>query len=144
MKSENSRLLLSGVLFVVLIQGIASAANAYDVFTFTCEVGKLPKDTDGKLLWSWGRPTSSEKYEVTYHIDLLSKTYTSSRFKDPTKRYPIDSVRDDGSIRLNMEIDNDGYRIGGVTIHPEKGLYRLRNTYHNYQVVHVGTCKVIE
>ena len=126
-----------GALVVAAALGFSPAAQAYDVFTYVCEIRK---PAAGSQAWS----TSDKEYDVTYHIDLTSMTYTASLYKDPAKRYPIHSVEDDGSIRLTRDVNSAGYETGGVTIHPEKGTYRYFLQDHNFQVSHHGTCKVIE
>ncbi len=122
-------LLLPGVLLVAATTGLASAAQIPEVFTYACEIR---------------RSNSGAVYDVTYHIDLTSKTYTASHHDDPNKRYQIDSVRDDGSIRLFRNVDSKGYAAGTVLIYPEKGTYSYFLQDHNFQVKHYGTCTVTE
>ncbi len=119
--------LLPGVLFVAATTGLAPAAQALDVFTYFCEIRR---PTTGWEAWT----ASGEEYDVTYHIDLTSMTYTTSQSEDPDQRYQIESVEDDGSISLTRR----------VTIHPEKGTYRYFLQDHNFQVSYYGTCTVTE
>ena len=131
------RFLAHGALAVAATLGLVPAVQAYDVFTYVCEIRR---PTTGWEAWS----SSGEEYDVTYHVDLTSMTYTSSLYKDPVKRYAIHSVEDNGSIRLTRDVNSDGYETGGVTIHPKEGTYWYFMQDHNFQVSHRGTCTVIE